>query len=515
MDLLCPDCKEMPLIRFSFIRKGVIMAIINCKCGKKFHDLSTFIVEYTNILEIKQKEKIISSKIINPKSDKELAYFCENCFQNIYNENILKHDGHKLIKIDKENIIISEEEFCKITSNLKEAENKVKNYLPEMRDMLLNDCTKKSEKVEIENLSEISLYKNNLLLKFLKLVYDLYKLNKENRTLTYQIIQNLKFNCDYNLNKYNLDIKNIKKERFVSFLKSCLILFCNSFINRLYNNYVKDKEVLLKLILDLKPIKEIDNDDTPLMIEEEMMKSNSSIYYGEKSVINKLAYGRGFLICANGSHYFGYFKNDFFQNGFGRSINKDGQYLGEFKEGSANGYGKYITKTGNKYEGNWINNKLDGFGYISCYNKDQVYYGDMKKGLFDGIGELFNKNGIRFTGEFKEGKMDGTGKIIYKTKKKYLGEFKNGNKDGYGIMKWPTEEEYEGIWENDTFKFGKYTWPNGNVFFGNFQNDKVNGYGTFYNGALGTFETGIWKNGKRVDINHKDSIPSTRYITFL
>ena len=124
------------------------MAIINCKCGKKFHDLSTFIVEYTNILEIKQKEKIISSKIINPKSDKELAYFCENCFQNIYNENILKHDGHKLIKIDKENIIISEEEFCKITSNLKEAENKVKNYLPEMRDMLLNDCTKKSEKVE-------------------------------------------------------------------------------------------------------------------------------------------------------------------------------------------------------------------------------------------------------------------------------------------------------------------------------------------------------------------------------
>lgn len=35
-----------------------------------------------------------------------------------------------------------------------------------MRDMLLNDCKNKCEKVEIENLSEISLYKNNLLLKF-------------------------------------------------------------------------------------------------------------------------------------------------------------------------------------------------------------------------------------------------------------------------------------------------------------------------------------------------------------
>ena len=139
----------------------------------------------------------------------------------------------------------------------------------------------------------------------------------------------------------------------------------------------------------------------------------------------------------------------------------------------------------------------------------------MKKGLFNGYGELYNKNGIKFSGEFKNGKMDGTGKTVYKNKKQYLGEFKEGNKIGYGIMKWPTEERYEGLWENDTFKFGEYFWPNGNVFLGNFQNDSVNGFGTFYNGALGTIETGVWKNGKRVDINHKDTIPSTRYLSFL
>ena len=72
----------------------------------------------------------------------------------------------------------------------------------------------------------------------------------------------------------------------------------------------------------------------------------------QKSSINNLAYGRGFLICANGSHYFGYFKNDFFQNGFGKSINNDGNiYFGQFKEGLANGYGRYTTKSGNKYKG--------------------------------------------------------------------------------------------------------------------------------------------------------------------
>ena len=514
MDFLCPYCKEMPIVNFSFIEKGKVMAIIKCKCGRKFHDLSTFIAEYTDILKINKNPKSHSeeNKI---KSDKSLIYFCETCFKNIYNELNSEHEGHKLIKIDKDNPIITEEEFKKITINLEKAEDKVKNYLPEMRDMLINDCSKKSEKKEIENLSAISLYKNNLLISFIKLIYDLYKSNKKSNSLTYQIILNLRQNSDFNLNKYNLDLKNIKKERFVSFLKSCLIICCNSYINRTYKNYYKDKEELLKLILKLKSIKDVYKDETPLKIEE-MMKSNSCVYYGEKSSLNNLAYGRGFLICSNGSHYYGYFKDDFFQKGMGKSINDDGNiYFGEFKEGVANGYGTYKTKNGNMYLGEWINNKLEGFGYISCDNKENIFYGEMKKGQFNGIGELYNKIGVLYKGEFTDGKINGTGMMIYKNKKQYLGEFKEGNKNGYGIMNWPTEEKYEGLWENDTFKFGQYYWPSGNIFLGNFQNDKVNGFGTFYSSALGTIETGLWEDGKRSDINHKDIIPSTRYLSFL
>ena len=516
MELLCQNCKEMPLIKFSFIKKGNIMVVINCKCGRKFEFLSTFIVEYTNILRNNEKNNILISENNKLEQDKILKYFCKTCFQNIYNENIINHKNHKLIKIDKNNPIITDKEFDIITKNLEKAEDKITKYLPKMIDMLIEDCKKKSEKKEIEVLSELCLYKNNLIIKFLKLVYNLYKINKNNNTLNYQMIYNLKENCDYNLNKYNLDIKNIQKERFISFLKSCLIICCNSHINKIYINYVKQKKELLELILNLKPLKEINKDDTPLKIEEKIMKTNSSIYYGEKSVINNLAYGRGFLINANGSHYFGYFKNDFFKDGFGKSVNNGGNiYIGEFKEGLANGFGKYTTKNGNKYEGQWADNKLEGFAFISCDKKEQIYYGEMKKGVSNGIGEFSFKNGNLYKGEFKNGKMDGIGIANYKNKKEYLGEFKEGNKTGYGIMKWPTEEKFEGLWKNDSLKFGEYSWPNGSIFFGNFQNDNVNGYGTFYNSSMGTIETGLWKNGKRDDINHKDTIPATRYLSYL
>ena len=67
MELFCPNCKEMPLIKFSFFKKGNITVIIKCKCGRKFEFLSTFIVEYTNILKIDNKIKKNESENQNSK----------------------------------------------------------------------------------------------------------------------------------------------------------------------------------------------------------------------------------------------------------------------------------------------------------------------------------------------------------------------------------------------------------------------------------------------------------------
>ena len=152
----------MPLIKFSFVKEGKILVIINCKCGRKFHDVSTFIADYTNILNNDKNEEIkkIESNI---NLNNNLTGFCETCFENIYNDSHLtskhEHDKHKIININKKDILIPNDEFEKITEKLKLAENKILKYLPEMRDMLINDCKNDKEKKEIECISEINIYR--------------------------------------------------------------------------------------------------------------------------------------------------------------------------------------------------------------------------------------------------------------------------------------------------------------------------------------------------------------------
>ena len=184
MNLLCPYCNEMPLIKITFIKKGSVLVIIWCKCGRKFHDLSTFVDEY--ITNIKNDQNNLLNE--NTISQNKLIYFCETCFLSIYDDTniIQKHKEHKLIKMGKDNNnIITKEEFDKIGINLKKATEKINDYLPKMRDMLIDDSKNEKEKIEVINLSKHSIYINNLLLDILHLLYNLYDINNKQNNLTY------------------------------------------------------------------------------------------------------------------------------------------------------------------------------------------------------------------------------------------------------------------------------------------------------------------------------------------
>ena len=116
------------------------------------------------------------------KPNSKLLFFCETCFLNIYDDNIeiKEHNGHKIIKIDEnKEIIITEEEFNNITNNIKEEKDKINDYLPKMKDMLLDNSKSEKDKIEVMNLYNNSIYINRTLFDFLWLVYKIYEVNKK------------------------------------------------------------------------------------------------------------------------------------------------------------------------------------------------------------------------------------------------------------------------------------------------------------------------------------------------
>ena len=122
MKLICQKCNKMPFIKICYIDEGKIIISIKCKCGKKFEDLTTFIIEYTDInINDRQNEEEIYYE--NDIIKEDLFYFCETCFENIYNDSS-NHSSHKIIKINKE-YLINKDKLDIIHKGLLEAENKV------------------------------------------------------------------------------------------------------------------------------------------------------------------------------------------------------------------------------------------------------------------------------------------------------------------------------------------------------------------------------------------------------
>ena len=143
------------------------------------------------------------------------------------------------------------------------------------------------------------------------------------------------------------------------------------------------------------------------------------------------ANGLGYYISSNGCSSKGYWINDRL-NGYGietdlvaryegeysdgvqqgigiKVIEERGTYIGEIDE-SLYGIGMFVFKDGRKYEGEWKNNKLNGFGIISLPNKKSW-----------------------FEGEFIDDKREGFG-VFYSPKKIYVGMWKNSKLEGETII---------------------------------------------------------------------------------
>ncbi len=148
-------------------------------------------------------------------------------------------------------------------------------------------------------------------------------------------------------------------------------------------------------------------------------------------------------------------------------------YTGEIVNGMANGYGRAEYENGNKYEGNWEDNKRVGSGTLN-----------------------YSSN-VNYVGNFDGDKLSGRGIMTWPDGDKYDGQYSNGLRSGKGVYTFKTGDVYSGDWTaNVRTGQGTYTWKDGSRYVGGWKDSKYHGYGTMYSTTGSITEQGNYEDGK-------------------
>ena len=128
-------------------------------------------------------------------------------------------------------------------------------------------------------------------------------------------------------------------------------------------------------------------------------------------------------------------------------------YIGQFKDGVADGLTFRVDKHGGFFYGEYKGGSINGIGFKGD-SEGQTYFGQFKDGQLNGSGVFRWPDGDVYEGEFKDGKMNGQGTFTWKDGRRYEGEFKNDKSHGLGLIKYTTGHTYNGEWNEDK-KHGK------------------------------------------------------------
>jgi len=97
----------------------------------------------------------------------------------------------------------------------------------------------------------------------------------------------------------------------------------------------------------------------------------------------------------------------------GKFWHADGDvYEGEWKDDKANGYGIYVHVNGARYEGNWKNDLQDGWG-VESWSDGSKYEGEYKEGMKHGRGKYIWNDGSMYDGYWFENKINGSGIYVW------------------------------------------------------------------------------------------------------
>lgn len=191
------------------------------------------------------------------------------------------------------------------------------------------------------------------------------------------------------------------------------------------------------------------------------------------------------------NEYVGEYVGNAQPHGIGMFIEEKRVIVGNFTNLVVNGYGEIFYFSGNKYQGNFIDNKITGQGRtesnIGNIGEGQFKNGVMRKGIY-----RFS-NGNVYEGSLnKRAQFEGYGIYKWKNGCKYIGNWKDGKKWDMGTSIFSTGIIYIGKYEDKRNGEGKLYWPNGDIFEGTWKNSKRCGKGVFTEYATGKKYEQIW-----------------------
>ena len=128
------------------------------------------------------------------------------------------------------------------------------------------------------------------------------------------------------------------------------------------------------------------------------------------------------------------------------------RYTGDWVDNKKEGFGTQTWMNGNKYEGDWKNNKRHGKGtqWIRVGTKlRKQFTGDWNAGKKHGLGIYYAKSGEKYEGEWRQGLRHGRGKQIYGGGDVYEGDWSDGKRSGLGVVTYENGDRFEGYWLDD------------------------------------------------------------------
>ena len=161
------------------------------------------------------------------------------------------------------------------------------------------------------------------------------------------------------------------------------------------------------------------------------------------------------------------------RHGIGKLTTPNYILIGMWKDDKFSGWGRESCSNGDVFEGRFENGVINGKGIFLDSIKNK-YIGDFKEMKRWGKGKLVTKE-IFYEGEFLENKLNGKGSIKFlKNELEYTGTFRNDQIEGKGIFKWKNGDKYEGEVKNGKMHgIGIFKCYNGQIYKGAFENGQI------------------------------------------